>query len=332
MKFVDEATHAGAGRQRRAAAAPASGARSSCPSAARTAATAATAAASTCARPRASTRSRTFASSAPSRPATGSRAAPTTAPAAAAVTCTCRCRSAPWCATLETQEVLGDLTARRRSELLVARGGKGGWGNQRFKSSTNRTPRQFGPGPARGEALAGIRAQGDRGRGPARPAQCRQVDPHPRRVGRAPEGRRLSLHHAAPEPGRGGRRAAPQLRDGRHSRAHRGGRGRGRARHPLPEAPAAHARAAAPGGPAAAGPGGRPGEGRARDRRGAEEVQQGTRGQAALAGHQQDGSAAGSRRRRSARARSCARYATAGRTSSSPGPPARARASCARRL
>src|SRR5579863_1997416 len=45
----------------------------------------------------------------------------------------------------ETQEVLGDLT-RDGAELLVARGGKGGWGNQRFKSSTNRSPRQFGPG------------------------------------------------------------------------------------------------------------------------------------------------------------------------------------------
>src|ERR1700761_8681365 len=30
--------------------------------------------------------------------------------------------------------------------VLVARGGKGGWGNTRFKSSTNRTPRKFGPG------------------------------------------------------------------------------------------------------------------------------------------------------------------------------------------
>jgi len=28
----------------------------------------------------------------------------------------------------------------------VARGGKGGWGNTRFKSSTNRTPRKFGSG------------------------------------------------------------------------------------------------------------------------------------------------------------------------------------------
>lgn len=46
---------------------------------------------------------------------------------------------------LETQEALGDLT-REGEELLVARGGKGGWGNTRFKSSTNRSPRQFGPG------------------------------------------------------------------------------------------------------------------------------------------------------------------------------------------
>jgi GTPase len=45
----------------------------------------------------------------------------------------------------ETQEELGDLT-RDGATLLVARGGKGGWGNQRFKSSTNRAPRQFGPG------------------------------------------------------------------------------------------------------------------------------------------------------------------------------------------
>ncbi len=45
----------------------------------------------------------------------------------------------------ETGEQLGDLT-RVGDELLVAQGGKGGWGNTRFKSSTNRTPRQFGPG------------------------------------------------------------------------------------------------------------------------------------------------------------------------------------------
>ena len=50
----------------------------------------------------------------------------------------------------DTDEVLGDLTADGQS-LLVARGGKGGWGNQRFKSSVNRTPRKATPGLA-GEA------------------------------------------------------------------------------------------------------------------------------------------------------------------------------------
>jgi GTP-binding protein len=45
----------------------------------------------------------------------------------------------------QTSEQLGDLI-RVGETLLVAKGGKGGWGNQRFKSSTNRAPRQFGPG------------------------------------------------------------------------------------------------------------------------------------------------------------------------------------------
>ena len=45
----------------------------------------------------------------------------------------------------ETGEQLGDLV-REGHTLLVARGGKGGWGNTRFKSSTNRAPRNYGPG------------------------------------------------------------------------------------------------------------------------------------------------------------------------------------------
>ncbi len=48
-------------------------------------------------------------------------------------------------ADMDTAEVLGDLT-HVGQDVLVARGGKGGWGNQRFKTSTNRSPRQFGPG------------------------------------------------------------------------------------------------------------------------------------------------------------------------------------------
>jgi len=45
----------------------------------------------------------------------------------------------------DTGETLGDLAADGQ-ELLVARGGKGGWGNARYKSSVNRTPRQSTPG------------------------------------------------------------------------------------------------------------------------------------------------------------------------------------------
>ena len=45
----------------------------------------------------------------------------------------------------ETGEQFGDLV-REGHTLLVARGGKGGWGNTRFKSSTNRAPRNYGPG------------------------------------------------------------------------------------------------------------------------------------------------------------------------------------------
>ncbi|WP_428102222.1 Obg family GTPase CgtA [Candidatus Rariloculus sp.] len=46
---------------------------------------------------------------------------------------------------IDTGELLGDLT-EAGATLLVARGGRGGKGNSRFKSSTNRTPRQSTPG------------------------------------------------------------------------------------------------------------------------------------------------------------------------------------------
>lgn len=46
---------------------------------------------------------------------------------------------------LDTGEKLGDLT-RDGEQLLVAKGGQGGRGNTRFKTSVNRAPRQFDPG------------------------------------------------------------------------------------------------------------------------------------------------------------------------------------------
>ena len=50
----------------------------------------------------------------------------------------------------DTREVLGELNPEQ-PELLVARGGRGGRGNARFKSSVNRAPRQHTPG-TKGEA------------------------------------------------------------------------------------------------------------------------------------------------------------------------------------
>lgn len=52
----------------------------------------------------------------------------------------------------ETAEIIADLTEPGQS-VVVAAGGIGGKGNVRFKSSTNQTPRQFGPG-GRGVELA----------------------------------------------------------------------------------------------------------------------------------------------------------------------------------
>jgi GTP-binding protein len=48
---------------------------------------------------------------------------------------------------LDTGEKLGDLT-HDGEELLVAKGGQGGRGNTRFKTSVNRAPRQFDTGEA----------------------------------------------------------------------------------------------------------------------------------------------------------------------------------------
>lgn len=54
----------------------------------------------------------------------------------------------------ESEELIGEVT-RHGETMLVAHGGKGGLGNTRFKSSTNRTPRRTTPGkPGEHRALA----------------------------------------------------------------------------------------------------------------------------------------------------------------------------------
>ncbi|MCC6425340.1 MAG: GTPase ObgE [Phycisphaerales bacterium] len=50
----------------------------------------------------------------------------------------------------ETGELMADLKPSDR--IVIAKGGKGGWGNEHFKSSTNQTPRRATPG-AEGESF-----------------------------------------------------------------------------------------------------------------------------------------------------------------------------------
>ena len=89
------------------------------------------------------------------------------------------------------ETLVADLT-RPGQRVLLARGGNGGWGNLRFKSSTNQAPRNANPGPGGGRAHALAAAEADRRRRARRPAERRQVDLPRRDLERPAEGRRLS--------------------------------------------------------------------------------------------------------------------------------------------
>ena len=153
MKFIDEAivkVKAGNGGRR---ARSAFAARNSYRSVVPMAETAVRAEASGCARSKASTRSSTIASNAPFVAATASPAAGTDCTGRGGDDLFVPMPIGTIVIDDETGETLGDLSKAGQT-LLVAKGGKGGWGNQRFKSSTNRTPRQSGPGlPGEARAL-----------------------------------------------------------------------------------------------------------------------------------------------------------------------------------
>ena len=95
--------------------------------------------------------------------------------------------------TPEGEHMLTDL-AEAGDEYLVVRGGRGGKGNEHFKSSTMRAPR-FAP-----------RTQDPCGRGDHRTAQCGQVHLHFPHFGGPAQDCGLSLHHADAQPRRRDRR------------------------------------------------------------------------------------------------------------------------------
>jgi hypothetical protein len=121
----------------------------------------------------------------------------------------------------DRETLIADLTEVGQ-RVLLARGGNGGFGNQRFKSSTNQAPRRANPGPAAGRALDLAAPQARRRCGPRRAAQRGQVIAAGAPVGGPAQDRRLSLHHAQPAARRGQCRQR-ELRAGRYPGADRGG-------------------------------------------------------------------------------------------------------------
>ena len=120
--------------------------------------------------------------------------------------------------------------------IRIATGGKGGRGNARFATSTNRAPRRCEPGRSGEEVELSLSLKLIADVGSGGLPQCRQVDPDlPYQLG-ASQDRGLPVHNAGPAPWSRGGGGFPDLCSCRYPRADRGGARGARPRGPVPEA------------------------------------------------------------------------------------------------